>query len=791
MTDLDALIRKLELDEKIAQLNGMILPALLAMRPGPGLDLSTEDGRKAAFFIDTERIAQLRPHGLGHLSLAWMLPLDADGLRRVFAEVQEEARAVSRFGIGTLIHAEGLNGLVHGTGIQYPTAWAQAATWMPELIERSAVQTRAQFRDYGIHICFSPVLDLARDPRWGRVHETYGEDQELAAQMGVGFIRGINGPGLDSGVAATGKHFLGYGSSDGALNQARTSLGRRQLVDEYAEPFRRAIEEAGLSVVMNSYSEIDGVPAAANRWLLTDLLRGELGFSGLVVSDYDAVKMLHSVFHTARDEQEAAAQSLTAGLDVELPADDNFQQLREAVESGLVTEEVIDTAVRRVLEAKQDLGLVPDFTPRRAIRTPEELDRSAAAAIGREIAEHSVTLLQNDGTLPLPAGTKVALVGSLADELRIHFGAYSDVANAEVPLATQLIKSGQVPGIDPENDVFTELFHTRIPGIGPRFEALTRDQYPDTPTLRAALAAAEGVELTFVDAGSPDSTDPVDAQAVLDAVREADVIVAVVGERTGWVGEHTAGEGQASARLRLPGNQHELVSVLGQADSPLVTVLITGRPLIVSDVAAHSAAVLLAPLLGAQGPETVADVLTGAVEPGGRLPMTFPRHVGQVLLFHGHPYGSGYGHPTGPRSGYNDLENGPLYAFGHGLSYVDLQVELLDAALSEDGRGINVRTRTTNSGDRDGSTVVQVYARDEHGTVVRPVRQLLDFARVRVCAGGTAERDFQVPLARLYYTGIDGVRGIEAGDVTILVGTSSSQLSEGRTLSVEQHRVEW
>ncbi|MET9970897.1 glycoside hydrolase family 3 C-terminal domain-containing protein, partial [Streptomyces sp. NPDC006356] len=409
---------------------------------------------------------------------------------------------------------------------------------------------------------------------------------------------------------------------------------------------------------------------------------------------------------------------------------------------------------------------------------------SAVAAVGREIAENAVTLLQNDGTLPLGPGTKVAVVGSLADELRIHFAAYTDVANAEVPIAMQMIRSGQVPGIDPEKYIFTELFNTRIPGVGPRFEALTCEQYPDTPTLLAALRSVPGLDVTFVGTGSPDATEPIDADAVTAAVRDADVVLAVVGERTGWAGEHTAGEGQASARLKLPGNQHELVSVLAGAGVPLVTVLITGRPLIVSDIAEASAAVVLAPLLGAHGPSTVADVLTGTVEPGGRLPMTFPRHVGQIPLFHGHPYGSGYGHPTGRRLGYNDLEGGPLYPFGHGLGYTDLQVELLEARLSDDSETVTVRTRTTNQGDRDGSTVIQLYARDEHGSVVRPVRRLLDFARVAVPAGSTVETTLEAPLNRLFYTAADGTWGLEAGDVTVLVGTSSEQVAGTHTFTL-------
>ena len=274
MTDLNKLIGQMTVAEKIAQLTGLMLPALYSHASPPA------PGQRPALEVDVGKLAELRPHGLGHLSLAWFHKAGEEEYREVLKAVQDKAREVSRFGIGVLIHAEGISGLVHGTGIPFPTAWAQAAAWMPDLVERSAAVTAAQMRGYGINLCFSPVLDLVRDPRWGRVHETYGEDQELAAQTGTAFVRGINGRGLDSGVTATGKHFLGYGLSEGGLNQARTTIGRRALADEYAEPFRRAIGEAGLSVVMNSYNEVDGIPAAANRWLLTDLLHGQLGFDG-------------------------------------------------------------------------------------------------------------------------------------------------------------------------------------------------------------------------------------------------------------------------------------------------------------------------------------------------------------------------------------------------------------------------------------------------------------------------------------------------------------------------------
>ena len=775
MDTIEALVGKLTVDEKVAQVTGMLLPSLYDFTP-PTAD--SPGGLRVA----TEKLAELRPHGLGHLSLAWFHRADEEDYRDVLASIQRAAQEVSRFGIGTLIHAEGINGLTHGTGIPYPTAWAQASTWMPELIESSAVITAQQMRGYGIQLCFSPVLDLARDPRWGRVHETYGEDPELVSQMGVAFIRGINGADRDSGVTATGKHFLGYGVSEGGHNQAKSTIGRRALVDEYAEPFRRAIDEAGLSVVMNSYNDIDGLPAAANRWLLTELLRGQLGFTGLAVSDYDAVRMLVRPFHVARDADEAGAMAIAAGLDVELPGDENYLRLPYALERGLVTEETLDLAVTRVLEAKREAGILPGFSPTRPHRAAETPDRARAKEIARDIAVNATTLLSNDGTLPLTA-TKVAVVGSLADELRIHFGAYTDVANDEQPMAINMIRTGQVPTIDPATFNFTDIFQARIPGIASTFESIARGLYPDTPTLVDALRAG-GVDVTFVDTGAPDSDEPVDGEVLRGAVADAEVVVAVVGERTGWVGNNSAGEGQTSARVELAGNQLDVVRALAAGQAPLVTVVIAGRPVMLPEVTAASAAVVLAPLLGGEGPQAVADVLTGAEEPGGRLVSTFPRHVGQIPLYHGHPFGSGYGHPTGSRHPYNDLDPTPLFPFGHGLGYTTFALSLDATEVSEADGVITARITARNTGERTGSTVVQLYARDEHGSVVRPVRQLVAFQRISAPAGGEVTTTLSFPIERLAYTFADGRRGVEEGEITLLAGFSSSDIRAERTVEI-------
>ncbi|MBV9951159.1 MAG: glycoside hydrolase family 3 C-terminal domain-containing protein [Acidimicrobiia bacterium] len=772
----------MDLDQRIAQIQGVVPMDLVdsgkLVQPG-------EDGPpdlSKGFPADVNRLPLVRPHGVGHLSLGWQLDQDLAGLRTALARFQDVARDLNPFGIATLVHAEGVNGFVHPQGHQFTTPWGQAASWDPEVSRLVGSNAAAQAGWVGIHLFLSPLFDLARDIRWGRVHETYGEDPELVARMGVGFVRGVQGAAGDSGMLATGKHFLAYGHSLGALNQAATQLGRRELTDVHAEPFRRAIAEAGLRVLMNSYNEVDGIPAAANRWLFTDLLRDELGFSGLVVSDYGSITMLHRTYRTAPTPGHAAAQALAAGIDVELPSADTTTGLRPLVEDGTVSEELLDRAVKRVLDIKAHLGLVPDMRGPR-VAEPTAPDRTQAEHDARVVAESAVVLLANDGTLPLASGERrIAIVGPAADEIRIHFGSYSSVADAEMPVAIARIVSGQVPGIDPSPDVFPDLFQTRLPGIEPVFEDGARRLHPDAVTVLEALRAVQP-DVEPHRFGSFHDT-ALDTGALIDAVADADLVIAVVGERTGWVGNHTAGEGRTVADGALPGNQTELVTALHAAGKPVVTVVISGRPLILEAVHDASSAVLIAPLLGPLGGPVIADVVFGVVEPGGRLPSTFPRRIGQVPMYHGHPVGSGYDHPTLERHGYIDLpDSSPLYPFGHGLTYTSFDVAFEEAAFV-DGT-FRARVQVRNTGDRAGTAVVQLYARDEGGSVVRPVRQLVDFARVAM-EGEAAEVTFEVPQQRLAYTWPDGRRGVERGNVTLLLGLSSADIRDTRTFDVPE-----
>lgn len=768
----EALRRRLSLDEKVAQLTAIRLTDLLAPPP---------PGSGALFGLDVSRLAELSPRGLGHLSMAWFTGTTREQLRSNVRAIQEEVTERAPFGIGALVHFEAINGVVHRAAPQFPTAWAQAAAWNPELIEAQAAISSAYVHDVGGHLVFSPVMDIARDPRWGRVHETYGEDPELVARSAVAFVHGIQGRETAAAVLATGKHFLGYAASEGGLNQAVTAIGTRALVDEYAEPFRRAIDEAGLAVVMNSYNEVDGVPAVANRWLLTDLLRGRLGFTGIVVSDYSSVRMLETIFHTARTPGEAAAQAVTAGIDAELPEADQFSALADEVRSGRVDERIVDQAVERVLAIKIRLGLVRGFERRAPGPVPSE---NETAALGRRIAEQSITLLTNDGVLPLRPELRIVVVGPAADELRIHFGAYTSTSDSEMVLGSMALRDGEIPGIDPETFVFTDIFQARMPGIEPRFEATARGIHPEALTLLGSLRT-HSPDVRYVPVGSfLDGGDPLAEDSLTAAIAEADVIIAAVGERTGWVGNNTAGEGQSTAEPRLPGNQERLIRTLARAGVPVVTVVVSGRPLLLADVTEQSNAVVLAPLLGEHAGPAVAAVLFGAVNPSGKLPSSFPRSVGQVPMYHGHHYGSGYDHPSGTRHGYNDLQDSaPLFAFGHGLSYTTFDVTAASEA-PESSDELAVSTLVTNTGPRAGATVIQLYARVEAAPVVRPVRQLVDFKRVELAPGGSVEVRLSAPVTRLAYTGLDGARVVPDGPVTLSVGLASDDIRASSRIEV-------
>jgi beta-glucosidase len=744
------LLRRMTRAEKLAQLGSAWAFSLL---------------RGGEFSAD--QAAPLLSNGLGQVTrVAGATSLRAAQVVRVTNDLQRHLVQHTRLGIPALVHEEVCSGVMARDATIFPQAIGVASTWEPEYNRRLADAVRVQMRAMGSHQGLSPVLDVVRDPRWGRTEETYGEDPHLVAQMGVAFVRGLQGASLREGVVATAKHFVGYGASEGGMNWAPAHIPPRELREVYLHPFEAVVREAGLASLMNAYHELDGVPCGASSELLDDILRGEWGFEGTVVSDYFAVDQLHSYHRLARDQSEAAAMALEAGIDVELPATDAYgPPLARAIDDGRVDEAVLDTAVRRVLRQKFDLGLFEHpYGDEAAIQLTTATAAQAETAL--EIARRSLVLLANDqATLPLPGGATVALIGPNADSARNLLGDYTFPAHIET-LADAKEQGSLLGGMPTVPD------------------DLELDAEPENvPTIRQELASRLGDRLRFAaGCGVTDpSTDGFGKAVALAAA--CDVAVLVMGDRSGLTPECTTGEGRDRSTLDLPGVQEALVAAVTATGTPVALVLVGGRPM--GSVATHerSDAALMAWLPGQAGAQAIAEVLTGEIDPSGKLPISFPRSVGQVPVFYGHKLSGGRSHWQGD---YVESPTSPLYAFGHGLSYTEL--ELRDARLSGPelpmGGHIEVMADIVNTGDRDGEQVVQLYVRDPDASVTRPVRELKGFARVAVPAGGSVSVRFELHTGQLGFYGRDMAYRVEPGVIEVHLGVASDELTHVGDLTI-------
>lgn len=662
-------------------------------------------------------------YGLGHFTRVYGThPVDP-GERAAWLH-HAQRTLVGSSGLPAIVHEECLTGLAAWGATTFPTPLAWGATFDPGLVEEMAAAIGAQMRGLGIHQGLAPVLDVVRDARWGRVEECIGEDPYLVGELGTAYVRGLQ----SAGVLATLKHFVGYSASRAGRNLAPVSAGPREVADVLLVPFEMALLDGGARSVMSSYSEIDGVPTHADPGLLTDVLRGAWGFAGTVVADYFGVAFLQALHGVAADLGEAAGLALAAGVDIELPTSDAYAgPLRRAVESGAVPVALIDRAVTRVLAQKEELGLLDADFSGPAPSGPVDLDPPAMRDLARRVAEESVVLLSNDGALPLRVPQRLAVLGPNADKVEALFGCYSFV-NHVLP---------HYPGVSAGIAAPTVL------------ESL-RAEYPDAEILHTPGCGVDDPDPSGI------------AEAVL-AAREADVAVVVVGDRSGLFGLGTSGEGCDVDSLELPGVQRRLVEAVLDTGTPVVLVLLTGRPYAIGWALDRCAAVVQAFFPGEEGGPAVAGVLSGRVNPSGRLPVSVPRSAGTM------PYTYRGPALAGPTQVSNLDPTTPL-AFGHGLSYTtfartDLRVEPADA-----GGPLEAAVTVTNTGDRAGTDVVQLYGRDVVAQVTRPAAQLLAFARVALAPGESARVHLSVPTTRLAYADLGLVRGVDPGEVLLWVG---------------------
>lgn len=681
-------------------------------------------------------------HGLGQLTRVYgSVPITPAGGA---AEVMKQQRVVidsSRLGIPAIVHEECLTGFTAFGATVYPAAIAWGATFDADLIERMAAAIGRDMAALGIHQGLSPVLDVVRDYRWGRVEETMGEDPYLVSVLGTAYVRGLQG----AGVIATLKHFAGYSAARAARNHGPVPMGRRELIDVILPPFEMAVRLGEAGSVMNSYSDVDGVPAGADPWLLTELLRDTWGFEGTVVSDYWAVPFLTSMHGVAADMDGAGVLALEAGIDVELPDTLGFsQQLVERVTNGELDEAIVDRAARRVLRQKIELGLLdPGWTPEGSVTRAEQvhLDSPANRDLAREMAERSIVLLDAGTALPLAgagrtAPATVAVVGPAASDPRTFMGCYA-FPNHVLPRYPSRGLGIEVPSLA---------------------DALAAE-LPDARLVHARGCATRGDDRSGF------------AEAV-EAARQSDVCVVAVGDLAGLFGHGTSGEGCDAADLTLPGVQGELVAELMATGTPVVVVVVSGRPYALGEIAGRAAGLVQAFMPGEEGGSAIAGVLSGRVQPSGHLPVQIPRHPGAQPSTYLQPR-LGVGN-----DGITTLDVTPLFPFGFGSSYTQFTIDGLELSATEiatDGE-VTVSARVTNTGDRAGDEVVQLYLRDVVAQVTRPVLQLVGFARVSLDPLESRRVSFTLHADRTAYTGRDLRRIVESGDIHVMVGSSAGDL---------------
>ena len=724
------LLGRMSLEEKAGQLTQYFYfgfpPEMIE-----GVDLDSLSEEHRAFAQQPQMVeAALQRGGAGSLLFIKDAP-EANRLQRMAVEG-------SRWGIPLLYGFD----VIHGFRTIFPAPVALAASWEPEVAERAQSVAAREARAVGINWTFAPMVDIARDPRWGRIFEGAGEDPVLGAAMAAAQVRGFQ---CDGGVIAGPKHFAGYGAARGGRDYDDADISDSELYNVYLPPFQAAID-AGAGNIMSAYMDLNGVPASGNRRLLTDILRDEMGFEGFVVSDANAVRSLETQ-HFARDLTDAGARAVNAGLDMEMcMLDPAYSRLPEAVAQGLVEEGTLDEAVRRILAVKFAAGLfeqpyVDEDASDGVLTAAEHRD------VAQEAAEQTFVLLKNDGALPLREGavSRVAVLGHLADSQRDTLGPWvfaHDTSEAVSIVDGLRRRAGDAVAVDyapatavPER-LFPSMFDQQEHGGVPR----TPEGFEEDAELDRAVLLAAG----------------------------ADVAVVVVGQPQNMIGENAS-----TSTLDLPGRQLELLQRVHATGTPMVVLVMSGRPLDLRWAEENAAAILQVWYPGTRGGDAVARALFGDVSPAGRLPFTWPRHVGQVPLVYSH-YRTFAPQAQGER--YWDEPSTPLYPFGHGLSYASFEyTDLRIPELIAVGEAAQVAVTVTNTSEVAADDVVQLYIHQRYGTSTRPVRELKGFQRIHLAAGESREVTFELgPDELRYWSAVTGSWVQDATVVDLFVGGSST-----------------
>jgi beta-glucosidase len=659
--------------------------------------------------------------------------------------------------------------VIHGYRTIFPVPLGEAASWDPAAVERSASVAALETRASGVHWTFAPMVDIARDARWGRIVEGSGEDPYLGSVMARARVRGFQGTDYSAAdkIVATAKHFVAYGAAEAGRDYNTTDMSERVLREVYLPPFKAAVD-AGVGTFMTSFNDLNGVPATGNPFLLTDVLRGEWKFDGFVVSDYTAVMELMN-HRLAANEAEAAQHGLNAGTDMEMVSRFYNQHGPELLRQGKLSQKTIDEAVRRILRIKFRLGLFDKPYSDQARERAAVLNAANVAA-AREVAARSMVLLKNErATLPLAKSVgSIAVIGPLADDPKAMLGSWAgDGKPADAVTLLNAIKQ-RIPAA---KVVYAKGVAIDVPGATGNFDAR-----PATTSNAGGTNVTSAADIE----AARNATTPVGPNSIQEAVnaaRSSDVTVLAVGETA-----EMSGEAASRTSLDLPGRQLELIQAIHATGKPYVVVLMNGRPLTINWLADNSPAILESWFAGTQAGNAIADVLFGDVNPGGKLPVTFPRTLGQVPIYYNHK--STGRPPTDQKytSKYLDVPVTPLYPFGYGLSYTQFtigQPELSATSIVANGQ-LTVSVEVENTGKVTGDEVVQLYVRDEASSVTRPVKELKSFQRVTLKAGEKRRLQFTLTPEHLGFYNREMRWIVEPGDFRVMVGPNSEDLREAR-----------
>ncbi len=735
------LIKKMNLEEKIAQLQAVFAKNLV-----------DEKGE-----FSEEKAQKYLKYGIGQITrLAGDKGVEPEKAVILRNKIQRFLKEKTRLGIPAIIHEECLSGYLAKGATTFPQAIGMASTFEPDLVQKVTDVIRKQMKAIGVHQGLAPVLDIPRDPRWGRTEETFGEDPYLVSRMASSYVKGLQGEDWKEGIVATIKHFTAYGISEGARNLGPAKIGERELREVFLFPFEVAVKEAQAGSLMNAYHEIDGVPCASSKFLLTKVLRWEWGFKGFVVSDYIAIRMLENFHRVAKDAKEAAVLALEAGIDIELPEIDCYgEPLIQAVKEGLISEEVIDTSVERVLRAKFLLGLFEEEEkdPKKVYET---FDLPEHRELAREVARRSIVLLKNNGILPLPKDIKsIAVIGPNADNPRNLHGDYSYTVH--IPSVSETLEGQKIEEVCAVPTV------SILEGIKNKVSKTTEIHY------------AKGCNIV-------DGSDE-DISKALEEAKKSEVIIAVMGEESGLFHRGISGEGNDRSELELPEIQRKLLKELKKLGKPIILVLVHGRPLALKWEDENMDAILTAWYPGEEGGNAVADVIFGDYNPSGKLPISFPAVTGQIPVY--------YNRKPSAFTDYVDATAKALYPFGHGLSYTNFEYSNLEIKpqIVNSLEPVEISFKIKNVGKLSGEEVVQLYIHDEIASLERPVKELKGFKKIYLNPGEEKTVKFILYPEQLAFYHEFMWFVVERGNFEVMIGSSSEDIKLKGNFQVKETKV--